>query len=114
MITLGWFSWSLPPLRICFKVCFAVKRNLGKHAVKRFENVELLCSYCGDFMIRKFFSDRVYLSQDNTSPDDKIQIQLVSVPMYGILTRSQSQQEHQELREYSSFTMEDINKHRIR
>ncbi|XP_051278840.1 extracellular matrix protein FRAS1 isoform X2 [Dicentrarchus labrax] len=51
---------------------------------------------------------------DNTSPDDQIQIQLVSVPMYGILTRSQSQQEHQELREYSSFTMEDISKHRIR
>lgn len=55
-----------------------------------------------------------FLSQDNTSPDDQIQIQLVSVPMYGILTRSQSQQEHQELREYSSFTMEDISKHRIR
>ncbi|KAM4616687.1 extracellular matrix organizing protein FRAS1 [Polymixia lowei] len=51
---------------------------------------------------------------DNASPDDQIRIQLVSVPMYGILTRSQSQQEHQELREYSSFTMEDINKHRIR
>lgn len=34
--------------------------------------------------------------------------------MYGILTRSQSQQEHQELREYSSFTMEDINALRIR
>uniref|UniRef100_A0A3Q3MY85 Fraser extracellular matrix complex subunit 1 n=1 Tax=Mastacembelus armatus TaxID=205130 RepID=A0A3Q3MY85_9TELE len=51
---------------------------------------------------------------DNTSPDEQIRIQLVSVPMYGILTRSQSQQEHQELREYSSFTMEDINKHRIR
>uniref|UniRef100_A0A4W6CQ63 Fraser extracellular matrix complex subunit 1 n=1 Tax=Lates calcarifer TaxID=8187 RepID=A0A4W6CQ63_LATCA len=51
---------------------------------------------------------------DTTSPDDQIRIQLVSVPMYGILTRSQSQQEHQELREYSSFTMEDINKHRIR
>lgn len=54
------------------------------------------------------------LLQDNTSPDDQIQIQLVSVPMYGILTRSQSQQEPQELREYSSFTMEDISKHRIR
>uniref|UniRef100_A0A3Q1CIX6 VWFC domain-containing protein n=1 Tax=Amphiprion ocellaris TaxID=80972 RepID=A0A3Q1CIX6_AMPOC len=51
---------------------------------------------------------------DDTSPDDQIRIQLVSVPMYGILTRSQSQQEHQELREYSSFTMEDINKSRIR
>lgn len=54
------------------------------------------------------------LSQDDASPDDQIQIQLVSVPMYGILTRSQSQQEPQELREYSSFTMEDISKHRIR
>lgn len=52
--------------------------------------------------------------QDNSSPDDQIQIQLVSVPMYGILTRSQSQQEPQELREYSSFTMEDINKQRVR
>ncbi|XP_071779938.2 extracellular matrix organizing protein FRAS1 [Centroberyx gerrardi] len=51
---------------------------------------------------------------DTASPDEQIRIQLVSVPMYGILTRSQSQQEHQELREYSSFTMEDINKHRIR
>uniref|UniRef100_A0AAX7TTD3 VWFC domain-containing protein n=1 Tax=Astatotilapia calliptera TaxID=8154 RepID=A0AAX7TTD3_ASTCA len=51
---------------------------------------------------------------DDSSPDDQIRLQLVSVPMYGILTRSQSQQEHQELREYSSFTMEDINKHRIR
>ncbi|XP_067377534.1 extracellular matrix protein FRAS1 isoform X3 [Channa argus] len=51
---------------------------------------------------------------DSTSPDDQIRIQLVSVPMYGILTRSQSQQEHEELREYSSFTMEDINQDRIR
>ncbi|XP_034027090.1 extracellular matrix protein FRAS1 [Thalassophryne amazonica] len=51
---------------------------------------------------------------DNTSPDEELQIQLVSVPMYGILTRSQTQQEHQELREYSSFTMEDVNRHRIR
>lgn len=63
-------------------------------------------------MIALFFS---YCScQDNASPDEQIQIQLVSVPMYGILTRSQSQQEHQELREYSSFTMDDINKLRIR
>ncbi|KAF7657675.1 hypothetical protein LDENG_00023850, partial [Lucifuga dentata] len=51
---------------------------------------------------------------DDTSPDEQIRIQLVSVPMYGILKRSQSQQEHQELREYSSFTMEDISNHRIR
>lgn len=52
--------------------------------------------------------------QDNSSPDDQIQMQLVSVPMYGIVTRSQSQQEPQELREYSSFTMEDISKQRVR
>ncbi|KAK2838085.1 hypothetical protein Q5P01_015297 [Channa striata] len=51
---------------------------------------------------------------DSTSPDEQIRIQLVSVPMYGILTRSQSQQEHEELREYSSFTMEDVNQDRIR
>ncbi|XP_076007225.1 extracellular matrix organizing protein FRAS1 [Genypterus blacodes] len=51
---------------------------------------------------------------DDSSPDDQIRIQLVSVPMYGIVTRSQSQQEHQELREYSSFTMEDISRHTIR
>ncbi|XP_056136283.1 extracellular matrix protein FRAS1 [Lampris incognitus] len=51
---------------------------------------------------------------DDVSPDDQIRIQLVSVPMYGILTRSQSPQEQQELREYSSFTMEDIGKQRIR
>lgn len=52
--------------------------------------------------------------QDRSSPDDQIQVQLVSVPMYGTLTRSQSQQEPQELREYSSFTMEDISKQRVR
>lgn len=34
--------------------------------------------------------------------------------MYGILTRSGPQQEPQELREYSSFTMGDINTHTIR
>lgn len=54
------------------------------------------------------------LLQDNASPDEQIQIQLVSVPMYGLLARSQSQQEPQELREYSSFTMEDVNTLRIR
>uniref|UniRef100_UPI0037E879D7 extracellular matrix organizing protein FRAS1 n=1 Tax=Semicossyphus pulcher TaxID=241346 RepID=UPI0037E879D7 len=51
---------------------------------------------------------------DDSSPDGQIQIQLVSVPMYGILTRSQNQQEHEELKEYSSFSMEDISQHRIR
>lgn len=61
-----------------------------------------------------FESQCFCLLQDNTSPDDQIQIQLVSVPMYGILTRSQSQQEPQELREYSSFTMEDVSTQRIR
>lgn len=54
------------------------------------------------------------LLQDNASPDEQIQIQLVSVPMYGVLARSQSQQEPQELQEYSSFTMEDIDALRIR
>lgn len=54
------------------------------------------------------------LLQDNASPDEQIQIQLVSVPMYGILTRSQSLQQPLELQEYSSFTMEDINMQRIR
>uniref|UniRef100_A0A3P9GZH8 Fraser extracellular matrix complex subunit 1 n=1 Tax=Oryzias latipes TaxID=8090 RepID=A0A3P9GZH8_ORYLA len=51
---------------------------------------------------------------DDTSSDDQIVLQLVSAPMYGILTRSQAQQEPRELREYSSFTMEDIDMHRIR
>ncbi|XP_023814674.1 extracellular matrix protein FRAS1 isoform X2 [Oryzias latipes] len=51
---------------------------------------------------------------DDTSSDEQIVLQLVSAPMYGILTRSQAQQEPRELREYSSFTMEDIDMHRIR
>lgn len=52
--------------------------------------------------------------QDNDSSDDKIRIQLVSVPMYGILTKTNSALDHEELNEYSSFTMEDINHHKIR
>ncbi|XP_041644401.1 extracellular matrix protein FRAS1 [Cheilinus undulatus] len=51
---------------------------------------------------------------DDSSPDDQIRIQLVSVPMYGVLRRSLSGQESEELREYSSFNMEDVNKRRIR
>ncbi|KAJ0067384.1 hypothetical protein NL108_003229, partial [Boleophthalmus pectinirostris] len=51
---------------------------------------------------------------DDVSPDGEIRMQLVSVPMYGILTRSEDQHKHQELQEYSSFTMDDINKQRIR
>ncbi|XP_071003248.1 extracellular matrix organizing protein FRAS1-like, partial [Oncorhynchus clarkii lewisi] len=50
----------------------------------------------------------------DTSPDEKIRIQLVSVPMYGILTRTGSDSDHQDMTEYSSFTVDDINKHRIR
>ncbi|XP_028297012.1 extracellular matrix protein FRAS1-like [Gouania willdenowi] len=46
---------------------------------------------------------------DDTSHDDQIIIQLVSVPMYGTLSRSK-----EDLKDYSSFTMEDINQHRIR
>lgn len=65
-----------------------------------------------DVIVVRFFFFSV--SQDNESPDGQIQIQLVSVPMYGLLSRSQAQQEQQELREYSSFTMEDINALRIR
>uniref|UniRef100_A0A8C4Z636 Fraser extracellular matrix complex subunit 1 n=1 Tax=Gadus morhua TaxID=8049 RepID=A0A8C4Z636_GADMO len=51
---------------------------------------------------------------DNSSPDQQIRIQLVSAPMYGLLTRGLSPQDQQELAEYSTFTMEDINKQRIR
>ncbi|XP_013870055.1 extracellular matrix organizing protein FRAS1 [Austrofundulus limnaeus] len=51
---------------------------------------------------------------DDSSPDHQIRLQLVSVPMYGALTRSRSQQDPQKLGEYSSFTMEDINAHKIR
>ncbi|XP_046698206.1 extracellular matrix protein FRAS1 [Silurus meridionalis] len=51
---------------------------------------------------------------DNDSSDNKIRIQLVSVPMYGILTKTNSASDHEELNEYSSFSMEDINHHKIR
>ncbi|KAJ8398108.1 hypothetical protein AAFF_G00431850 [Aldrovandia affinis] len=51
---------------------------------------------------------------DNDTPDENIHIQLVSVPMYGILTRTSSKSDHDELMEYSSFTMEDINRQSIR
>ncbi|KAJ3603631.1 hypothetical protein NHX12_028376, partial [Muraenolepis orangiensis] len=50
-------------------------------------------------------------STDNSSPDQQIRVQLVSVPMYGILTRGLTPQDHQELAEYSTFTMEDINQY---
>lgn len=34
--------------------------------------------------------------------------------MYGILTKTNSASDHEELNEYSSFTMEEINHHKIR
>ncbi|KAM9823010.1 extracellular matrix organizing protein FRAS1 [Syngnathus typhle] len=51
---------------------------------------------------------------DDASRDEQIRIQLVSVPMYGILSRTRDQREPQELKEYSTFTMDDINRGTIR
>lgn len=52
--------------------------------------------------------------QDNKSPDEQIRFQIVSTPMYGILTRTDSASHHKELTEYSIFSMADINEHSIR
>ncbi|XP_073695623.1 extracellular matrix organizing protein FRAS1 [Garra rufa] len=51
---------------------------------------------------------------DDESPDERIFVQLVSVPMYGILTKTKAGKDHEELSEYSSFTMGDINNQKIR
>uniref|UniRef100_K7G756 Fraser extracellular matrix complex subunit 1 n=1 Tax=Pelodiscus sinensis TaxID=13735 RepID=K7G756_PELSI len=51
---------------------------------------------------------------DNNSPDSKIRVQLVSLPMYGTLLRRTSVQYADELSEVYNFTMEDINNQRIR
>ncbi|XP_039614478.1 extracellular matrix protein FRAS1 isoform X1 [Polypterus senegalus] len=51
---------------------------------------------------------------DDNSPDDKIRIQLISLPMYGILTMTKTEKISNELTEFSSFTIEDINHERIR
>ncbi|XP_029456255.1 extracellular matrix protein FRAS1 isoform X2 [Rhinatrema bivittatum] len=51
---------------------------------------------------------------DSTSPDAKIRIQLISLPMYGVLTRTEPPQAAEELSESSVFTMEDINTLKIR
>ncbi|OCT97312.1 hypothetical protein XELAEV_18009537mg [Xenopus laevis] len=51
---------------------------------------------------------------DNNSPDSSIRIQLVSLPMYGILTKAKSGQSAEELSEFSSFSMEDINNGNIK
>ncbi|XP_051540724.1 extracellular matrix organizing protein FRAS1-like [Myxocyprinus asiaticus] len=58
---------------------------------------------------------RSYLAYlDDESPDESIFVQLVSVPMYGILMKTKFETDHEELNEYSSFTMADINNHKIR
>ncbi|CAB1319256.1 unnamed protein product [Coregonus sp. 'balchen'] len=46
--------------------------------------------------------------------NEKIRIQLVSVPRYGILTRTGSDSDQREMTEDSSFTVDDVNKHKIR
>ncbi|XP_025024783.1 extracellular matrix protein FRAS1 isoform X2 [Python bivittatus] len=51
---------------------------------------------------------------DNSSPDSKIRIQLISLPMYGTLMRIISEQQPDEFSEVNNFTMEDINNQRIR
>ncbi|XP_074849859.1 extracellular matrix organizing protein FRAS1 isoform X2 [Carettochelys insculpta] len=51
---------------------------------------------------------------DNNSPDSKISIQLISLPMYGTLLRTISGQQAEEFSEVYNFTMEDINNQRIR
>nr|XP_014352206.1 PREDICTED: extracellular matrix protein FRAS1-like [Latimeria chalumnae] len=51
---------------------------------------------------------------DDNSPDLKIRIQLISLPMYGTLTKTTSGQTQEELSEFATFTMEDINDQKIR
>ncbi|XP_053317651.1 extracellular matrix organizing protein FRAS1 [Spea bombifrons] len=51
---------------------------------------------------------------DNNSPDSKIRIQLVSLPMYGLLTKAEPGEDAEELSEFSFFTMEDIDKQKIK
>ncbi|KAL8206683.1 UNVERIFIED_CONTAM: Extracellular matrix protein fras1, partial [Gekko kuhli] len=51
---------------------------------------------------------------DNNSPDSKIKIQLVSLPMYGTLLRITPGQHSEGFSEVYNFTMEDIDNQRIR
>ncbi|XP_053559271.1 LOW QUALITY PROTEIN: extracellular matrix organizing protein FRAS1 [Bombina bombina] len=51
---------------------------------------------------------------DTNSPDSKIRIQLITLPMYGVLTKAASGQTAQELSEFSFFSMEDINNQNIK
>ncbi|XP_043916303.1 extracellular matrix organizing protein FRAS1-like [Protopterus annectens] len=51
---------------------------------------------------------------DDRSPDTEIRIHLISLPMYGVLTKSDSGQVFEQLSQSSAFTMEDINKKKIR
>nr|XP_033819322.1 extracellular matrix protein FRAS1 isoform X2 [Geotrypetes seraphini] len=52
--------------------------------------------------------------EDSASPDSKIQIQIISPPVYGMLTKTEPMQAAEELLESSVFTMEDINNQKIR
>lgn len=52
--------------------------------------------------------------QDKNSHDSKIRIQLISLPMYGVLTKAKLGQAAEELSEFSFFTMEDINSRKIK
>ncbi|XP_069482442.1 extracellular matrix organizing protein FRAS1 [Ambystoma mexicanum] len=52
--------------------------------------------------------------EDHNSPDSKIRIQLISLPMYGRLTKTLAGEAAEELAEFSFFTMDDINKQKIR
>ncbi|KAG8454257.1 hypothetical protein GDO86_000773 [Hymenochirus boettgeri] len=64
----------------------------------------------GSILIQR--SNLAYM--DNNSPDSSVKIQLVSLPMYGILTKTKPGHEAEELSEFSSFTMEDINNESIK
>uniref|UniRef100_A0ACB8E9A0 Extracellular matrix protein fras1 n=1 Tax=Sphaerodactylus townsendi TaxID=933632 RepID=A0ACB8E9A0_9SAUR len=51
---------------------------------------------------------------DNNSPDSKIRIQLISLPMYGSLLQISPGPHSEEFSEIYNFTMEDVNDQRIR
>ncbi|XP_077157208.1 extracellular matrix organizing protein FRAS1 isoform X3 [Paroedura picta] len=51
---------------------------------------------------------------DNHSPDSKITIQLISLPLYGALLRITPGEHSEEFFEVYNFTMEDVNNQRIR
>lgn len=55
----------------------------------------------------------VGFTQDCSSSNKKIKILMVSLPKHGVLTWRSSASDHKELKENSSFTIEDINHQRI-